>query len=55
LEIFCRQFEAAQRRKPFDALAEGLVSEERGGGGTAMELFLAGLKEWPVSTCELLT
>jgi hypothetical protein len=33
-------------RKPFDVLAEGLVSKESGGNRTPMELFLAGLADW---------
>jgi hypothetical protein len=36
-------------RKPFDVLAEGLVSSNSRGDWTAIELFLAGLNHWPVS------
>jgi hypothetical protein len=36
-------------RKPFDVLAEGLVSENSRGGKTAIELFMAGLRVWEVS------
>ena len=33
-------------RKPFDVLAEGLVSENSRDDKTAIELFLAGIREW---------
>ena len=33
-------------RKPFDILAEGLVSKESLGDRTAIELFLAGIRGW---------
>ena len=32
-------------RKPFDVLAEGLVSKQKGGNRTPIELFLAGMRE----------
>jgi hypothetical protein len=31
-------------RKPFDVLAEGLISEQSRGDKTAIELFLAGVQ-----------
>jgi hypothetical protein len=33
-------------RRPFNALAEGLVSENSRGDKTAIELFLAGIQGW---------
>jgi hypothetical protein len=33
-------------RKPFDVLAEGLLSEKSRGDWTAIELFLAGVRGW---------
>jgi hypothetical protein len=33
-------------RKPFDVLAEGLVSKNSRGDKTAIELFLAGVQGW---------
>jgi hypothetical protein len=33
-------------RKPFNALAEGLVSENSRGDKTAIELFIAGVRPW---------
>jgi hypothetical protein len=33
-------------RRPFNALAEGLVSENSQGDKTAIELFLAGIQGW---------
>ena len=33
-------------RKPFDVLAEGLVSENSRGDRTAIELFIAGVRGW---------
>jgi hypothetical protein len=33
-------------RKPFDILAEGLISEKNRGERTAIELFLAGIRGW---------
>jgi hypothetical protein len=36
-------------RKPFDVLAEGLISKNSRGDKTAIELFLAGLRGWDVS------
>jgi len=33
-------------RKPFDVLAEGLVSEKSRGDKTAIELFIAGIRGW---------
>jgi hypothetical protein len=33
-------------RKPFDVLAEGLVSDKSRGDKTAIELFLAGIRGW---------
>jgi hypothetical protein len=36
----------ATMRKPFDVLAEGLVSENSRGDKTAIELFIAGVRTW---------
>jgi hypothetical protein len=33
-------------RKPFDVLAEGLLSEKTRGDKTAIELFVAGVRGW---------
>jgi hypothetical protein len=33
-------------RKPFDARAEGLVSERSRGDKTVIELFIAGIRGW---------
>ncbi len=33
-------------RKPFDVLAEGLVSEKSRGDKTPLELFIAGVRGW---------
>jgi len=33
-------------RKPFDVLAEGLLSKESRDNKTAIELFLAGVRGW---------
>jgi hypothetical protein len=33
-------------RKPFDVLAEGLVSEKSRGDKTPLELFIAGVQGW---------
>jgi hypothetical protein len=33
-------------RRPFNALAEGLVSENSRGDKTAIELFIAGIRSW---------
>jgi hypothetical protein len=33
-------------RKPFDVLAEGLVSEKSRGDKTPLELFVAGVRGW---------
>jgi hypothetical protein len=33
-------------RKPFDVLAEGLVSEKSRGDKTAIELFIAEVRGW---------
>jgi hypothetical protein len=33
-------------RKPFDVLAEGLLSEKSRGDRTPLELFLAGIRGW---------
>jgi len=33
-------------RKPFDVLAEGLVSEKSRSDKTPLELFLAGIRGW---------
>jgi hypothetical protein len=33
-------------KKPFDVLAEGLHSENSRGDKTAVELFLAGVRDW---------
>ncbi|MBX3451324.1 MAG: hypothetical protein KF777_17280 [Planctomycetaceae bacterium] len=35
-----------EMRKPFDVLAEGLVSENSRGDKTPLELFLAGIATW---------
>ena len=37
--------ELVKMRKPFDVLAEGLLSENSRGDKTAIELFLAGVRE----------
>ena len=34
-------------RKPFDALAEGLISKDSRGDRTAIELFAHGVRAWP--------
>jgi site-specific DNA recombinase len=34
-------------RKPFDALAEGLISKNSRGGRTPLELFVSGVALWP--------
>jgi hypothetical protein len=36
-------------RKPFDVLAEGLLSEKSRGDKTAIELFVAGVRGWEVA------
>jgi hypothetical protein len=36
-------------KKPFDVLAEGLISKNNRGDKTAIELFLAGIRALPVS------
>jgi hypothetical protein len=36
----------SKMRKPFDVLAEGLVSEKSRGDKTAIELFLSGVRGW---------
>ncbi len=41
-------------RKPFDVLAEGLLSQESGGNRTPVELFLSGLTTWEPSLRMLL-
>jgi hypothetical protein len=33
-------------KKPFDVLAEGLVSKNNRGAWTPLELFIAGLRGW---------
>jgi hypothetical protein len=33
-------------KKPFDVLAEGLLSENSRGDKTAIELFVAGVRGW---------
>jgi len=33
-------------RKPFDVLAEGLISEKSRGDRTPLELFIAGVQGW---------
>ncbi len=38
-------------RKPFDVLAEGLVSENSRDNRTAIELFLAGTRALALQTC----
>ena len=35
-----------EMRKPFDVLAEGLLSEKSRDDKTAIELFLAGIRGW---------
>jgi hypothetical protein len=35
-----------EMRKPFDVLAEGLVSKKSRGDKTAIELFVAGVRGW---------
>ena len=35
-----------EMRKPFDVLADGLVSENSRGDRTAIELFIAGVRGW---------
>ncbi len=39
----------ATMRKPFDVLAEGLEIENSRGDRTAIELFRASLRDWPMS------
>jgi hypothetical protein len=34
------------QKKPFDVLAEGLVSEKSRGDWTPLELFVAGVRGW---------
>jgi hypothetical protein len=52
LEIVCLNCEldgvtlVPEIRKPFDVLAEGLLSEKSRGDQTAIELFLAGIRGW---------
>jgi hypothetical protein len=36
----------SEMRKPFDVLAEGLVSKNSRGDKTPLELFLAGIRGW---------
>ncbi len=54
LEIICLncQLDGAtfvpEMRKPFDVLAEGLVSENSRGDRTSIELFMAGVSGWEV-------
>jgi hypothetical protein len=43
----------AHNKKPFEVLAEGLVSKVSGGGGTPMELFVVGLADWPKAMSKL--
>ena len=33
-------------KKPFDVLAEGLISQQSRGNKTAIELFIAGVRGW---------
>jgi hypothetical protein len=33
-------------KKPFDVLAEGLISKNSRGDKTAIELFVAGIRSW---------
>jgi hypothetical protein len=40
-------------RKPFDVLAEGLVSEKSRGDRTPLELFIAGVRGWDCPEREL--
>ena len=35
-----------EMRKPFDVLAEGLLSEKSRGDKTPLELFIAGIRDW---------
>jgi hypothetical protein len=37
---------ALEMRKPFDLLAEGLLSEKSRGDKTPLELFIAGVQGW---------
>jgi hypothetical protein len=37
---------AITRKKPFDVLAEGLISKNSRGDWTPLELFLAGVEDW---------
>jgi hypothetical protein len=39
---------SSEMRKPFDVLAEGLISKNSRGDRTAIELFLAGIQGWQV-------
>ena len=42
----CERAEKSSTQKPFDVLAEGLISENSRGDKTAIELFLAGVGGW---------
>jgi len=44
----------AVMRKPFDVLAEGLVSEKSRDNKTPLELFLAGIDGLPATICAML-
>jgi hypothetical protein len=47
IELGGRQWNGLiQREKPFDVLAEGLISENSRGDKTAIELFVAGVRGW---------
>jgi len=41
-------------RRPFNALAEGLVSENSRGDKTAIELFLASVRGWEAGLLRIL-
>ena len=42
------------RRKPFDVLAEGLISKNNRGDWTALELFVSAVQAWPGAIRRLL-
>jgi hypothetical protein len=41
-------------KKPFDVLAEGLLSEKSRGDKTPLELFLAGVRVWEAGLCRVI-
>jgi hypothetical protein len=41
-------------KKPFDVLAEGLISEKSRGDWTPLELFLAGVRGWKACLQQLI-